>query len=60
VQDGTQFRFRGKGRKTRGGQKGDLILAVRIKTPHHLSKEQKELWEKLKDLDNAKRPWWSH
>jgi curved DNA-binding protein len=60
VQDGTQFRFQGKGRKTSSGQKGDLILVVRVKIPEHLSKEQKELWEKLKDLDNTKRSWWSH
>ena len=57
TEDGTQFRFRGKGRKTRSGERGDLILAVRVKIPHKLSKEQKELWQKLAELEN-KRGWW--
>jgi curved DNA-binding protein len=57
TEDGTQFRFRGKGRKTRSGERGDLILAVRVKIPHKLSKEQKELWQKLHDLEN-KKSWW--
>jgi len=59
VHDGTQFRVRGKGRKTRNGANGDLILSVRVKMPTKLSKEQRELWEKLKDLDSAKRSWWN-
>lgn len=58
IQDGTQYRFKGKGRQTRNGQKGDLILAIRIKMPRKLNQEQKELWEKLKDLDKGKRSWW--
>lgn len=57
TEDGTQFRFRGKGRKTRNGERGDLILAVRVKIPHKLTKEQKELWGKLAELEN-KRGWW--
>lgn len=59
VHDGTQFRVRGKGRKTRNGQNGDLILQVNIKMPSRLSREQKELWEKLKESDNSKRSWWN-
>jgi DnaJ-class molecular chaperone len=58
TQDGTQFRFQGKGRRTNSGKKGDLILAVRVKTPSHLSSEQKELWSKLKELDKTKHSWW--
>lgn len=58
TQDGTQFRFRGKGRKMRNGQKGDLILSVHIKMPQRLSKEQKELWEKLREAESHKRSWW--
>lgn len=59
VHDGTQFRVRGKGRKTRNGQSGDLILQINIKMPSRLSKEQRELWEKLKDLDTQKKSWWN-
>jgi len=57
TEDGTQFRFRGKGRKTRSGERGDLIIAVRVKIPHKLSKEQKELWKKLQELED-KKSWW--
>ncbi|MCX6809797.1 MAG: DnaJ domain-containing protein [Candidatus Berkelbacteria bacterium] len=57
VQDGTQFRFKGKGRKTNNGR-GDLILSVRIKMPRHISNEQKELWGKLRDSEKHKRSWW--
>jgi len=57
VQDGTQFRFPGRGRKIRGGQRGDLILAVRIEISHRLSKEQRELWGKLRESETRKH-WW--
>jgi len=58
VHDGTQFRVRGKGRKTRNGGSGDLILSVHVKMPPRLSKEQRELWEKLRESEQSKRSWW--
>ena len=57
TQSGTSFRFAGKGRATRNGKKGDLILTIKIEMPHHLSREQKELWEKLRDSESKKK-WW--
>lgn len=57
TESGTQFRFRGKGRQTRSGSRGDLIIAVRVKIPHKLTKEQKELWKKLQELEE-KKSWW--
>ena len=57
TQPGSSFRFPGKGKKMRNGRHGDLILTVNIEFPRHLSKEQKELWEKLKDSEKAKK-WW--
>lgn len=45
--DGTTFRFPGKGMATRRGR-GDLLVTVKVKIPRHLSREQKELLEKLK------------
>lgn len=57
--DGVSFRFPGKGRSFRGNRKGDLILTIRVEMPKKLSKEQKELWEKLRDLDNKKHRWWN-
>jgi len=67
AQDGMSFRFPGKGKSYKGpkggpfgsGRKGDLILTIRIELPKRLSREQKELWEKLKDLDKGgKKSWW--
>ncbi|MDD5675894.1 MAG: molecular chaperone DnaJ [Chitinivibrionales bacterium] len=57
IPGGTQsekiFRLRGKGLpELHGGQHGDLLAHVRVKTPERLSKEQRELFEKLAELDN--------
>lgn len=46
--DGTTFRFRGKGQPYRRGR-GDLSITVRVKLPRRLSREQKELFEELKN-----------
>lgn len=48
TQDGTTFKFRGKGMPTRRGR-GDLLVTVRIKLPRHLNREQRELLERLKN-----------
>ncbi len=57
VQSGMSFRFPGKGRAYRGGKKGDLILTINIQMPKHISKEQRELWEKLRESESKKK-WW--
>lgn len=57
TQSGDSFRFRGKGRATRGGQRGDLTLTVKVAMPKNLTKEQKELWTKLKESEHKKQ-WW--
>jgi DnaJ-class molecular chaperone len=46
--DGMNFRFRGKGNAHKRGR-GDLILTVRVRLPHRLTREQKELFEKLRN-----------
>lgn len=48
IQDGTQFRFRGKGMAMRGGRRGDLIVAVKVEIPRRLSREERRLWEELR------------
>lgn len=48
IQDGQSFRFPGKGMPTKRGR-GDLVVTVRIKLPQRLTREQKELLEKLKN-----------
>ncbi len=48
TQTGKLFRLRGKGVKpVRGGTVGDLLCRVQLETPVHLTKEQRELIEKL-------------
>ncbi len=59
VQSGSSFRFPGKGRPYRGGKKGDLILSVKIEMPKNLTKEQRELWEKIKESESKKKSWFS-
>lgn len=48
TQDGQSFRFPGKGGRTKRGR-GDLIITVRVTMPRRLSREQKELLERLKN-----------
>lgn len=50
TQDGTTFRFVGKGMPARNGRRGDLLVTVRVKLPKRLTREQKELLEELKRL----------
>jgi len=48
TQTGKIFRLRGKGvKQVRGGPIGDLLCKVLVETPVNLTKEQKELVEKL-------------
>lgn len=48
TQTGKLFRLRGKGVKpVRGGTVGDLLCRVQLETPVHLTKEQRELIQKL-------------
>lgn len=49
VQEGTTFRFRGKGQQTRRGR-GDLQVSIHIKIPNRVSREERDLYERLKDL----------
>ncbi len=59
TQSGTSFRFPGKGRVYRGNKRGDLILTVRVKMPNKITKEQRDLWEKLKESEKQKKSgWW--
>jgi len=46
--DGASFRFKGKGNTHKRGR-GDLILTVRVRLPRRLSREQKELFEQLRN-----------
>lgn len=59
TQSGTKFRIRGKGMQdVRGGRQGDEIVIANIQTPTTLSKEEKELLEKLDNAQNGKKTIW--
>ena len=55
TQDGKQFRLRGKGMPfMRKGDVGDLYVQVKTEIPVYLNKEQKELLERFRKIENEK------
>jgi len=47
---GKVFRLRGKGLFKKEGSRGDLYTTIQIKVPKNLTAEEKELYEKLREL----------
>jgi molecular chaperone DnaJ len=47
---GRTFRVRGKGAPRRNGGKGDLLVTVNVEVPSKVSKEEKQLLEKLREV----------
>ncbi|EKD56601.1 MAG: hypothetical protein ACD_58C00136G0002 [uncultured bacterium] len=56
TQDGQSFRFIGKGKTHKRG-KGDLIITIRVKMPSRISKEERELYEKIRELEKTRKSW---
>ena len=55
TQNGKQFRLKGKGMPyMRGSENGDLYVKVDTEVPVTLNKEQKELLEKFREIENEK------
>ena len=55
TQDGKQFRLKGKGMPfMRRGDYGDLYVQVKTEVPIYLNKQQKELLEKFREIENEK------
>ena len=55
TQSGKQFRLKGKGMPyMRGNSNGDLYVQVNTEVPISLNKEQKELLEKFREIENEK------
>jgi molecular chaperone DnaJ len=54
--------MRGKGLPYyEGSSRGDLKLRMQIKIPEHISAEQRQLYEQLRELNkkqNQKKHWW--
>ena len=55
IQNGKQFRLKGKGMPyMRGSGNGDLYVQINTEVPVSLNKEQKELLEKFREIENKK------
>jgi molecular chaperone DnaJ len=55
TQSGKQFRLRGKGMPyMRGSGNGDLYVQINTEVPVSLNKEQKQLLEKFREIENEK------
>ena len=55
TQSGKQFRLRGKGMPyMRGSGNGDLYVQINTEVPISLNKEQKQLLEKFREIENEK------
>ena len=55
IQNGKQFRLKGKGMPyMRGSGNGDLYVQINTEVPISLNKEQKELLEKFREIENEK------
>ncbi len=54
MQTGKKIRLAGKGYQNRRGEKGDLYIKIRIVNPKVRNKQQKELFEKLRDAFGTK------
>ena len=55
TQSGKQFRLKGKGMPfMRRGDYGDLYVQVKTEVPIYLNKQQKELLEKFREIENEK------
>ncbi len=50
IESGEKLRIPGKGYKDGKGGRGDLTATVRIMVPKQLSKEEKQLYEKMKEI----------
>ena len=49
TQNAAELKVRGKGIPSGGGSRGDLYVHVDVRVPTKLSKEQRKLFEQLKD-----------
>ena len=57
TQTGTVFKLKNRGirRLPRGGH-GDQLVKLQVATPEKLTREQKKLFEQLRDSFNGKKP----
>ncbi|MEG0093966.1 MAG: molecular chaperone DnaJ [Erysipelotrichaceae bacterium] len=56
TQYGTKFRLRGKGVKTAKGAQGDQFVEVQVEVPTKISRDEKELYEQIKNKVENESP----
>jgi molecular chaperone DnaJ len=57
TQSGTRFRLRGRGVPSLEGRgRGDQYVTVEVRTPERLSKVQRELFERLAEIEGSEEP----
>lgn len=56
TQYGQQFRLRSKGVKNSRGQQGDQFVEVQVEVPTKISKDERELYEKIKKKEGHESP----
>lgn len=54
VRSGQRLRLTGKGYPVEGGKRGDQFVEIQIQTPKNLTPEEKELYEKLRQIESFK------
>jgi curved DNA-binding protein len=54
VRTGQRFRLANKGYPNDNGQRGDQLVEIQIVTPKKISQEEKELYEKLRQIETFK------
>lgn len=56
TQYGQQFRLKGKGVKSPRGSQGDQYVEITVEIPKKLSREEKELYEKIRNRKDHESP----
>jgi curved DNA-binding protein len=54
VRSGQRFRLANKGYPVEGGKRGDQLVEIQIVTPKNITPEEKELYEKLREIESFK------
>jgi curved DNA-binding protein len=54
VRSGQRFRLSNKGYPAEGGKRGDQLVEIQIVTPKNLTPEERELYEKLREIETFK------
>lgn len=52
IQSGERIKIPGKGYQTENGKRGDLIAQIKIVVPRELTTQEKEIYEKLKEISS--------